>query len=150
MKVLIYTVYVVAVLTFSAFARAEMSMPFSKVLPKQSSVKVTDVALDEANLDLAIDGKLPNPCYAQPFASVVQDHQNPGVLRLRLTSPIPTVTCPSRIQDYSMVVNLPVLVQNARLVIEPNAEYVVQIEGYKYEVQVLGAELLKVPGFIGF
>jgi hypothetical protein len=150
MKKLIYALYVAAVLLFSAFARAELAMPFSKILPKQTPVTVTDVGFDEASFNLAIDGFKPNRCYPTPFAVVVQNQENPNVLKLRLTSPTPTNPCPSRIEKYSTVVNLPVLVQNARLVLEPNAKYVVEIEGYKYELQVLGSELMKVPGFVSF
>lgn len=148
MKTLIYTMYVAAVLLFSAFARAELSMPFSKVLPKQVTVSVTDVAFNEASFELQIAGTLPNKCFPKPLAVVVQNPEFPNVLRLRLTSPSPTNPCPSRIEKYSTVVNLPVLVQNARLVLEPNAQYVVEIEGFEYEMQVLGSELMKVPGFV--
>lgn len=150
MKALIYGLYVAAVLLFSAFARAEVSMPFSTILPKQTQVNISDVAFNEGSFELQIEGTLPNKCYPKPFATVVQNSEFPNVLRLRLTSPSPTNPCPSRIEKYSTVVNLPVVVQNARLVLEPGTQYVIEIEGYKYEMQVLGSELLKVPGFVSF
>ena len=150
MKTLIYTVYVAAVLLFSAFARAEMVMPFTKILPRQAPVAITDVAMMQETLDLRIDGYLPNACYTEPSAVLVQDVENPQVLRLRLSSPVPTTTCPSRLQDYSKIVNLPVLAQNSRLVFANGVEYVVKIEGFDYELQVLGSALNKVPGFMAF
>jgi hypothetical protein len=150
MKTLIYGLYVAAVLVFSAFARAEVAMPYSKILPKQAPVAITDVAVAPETMDLQIDGYLPNPCYPQPLITLVQDVENPNVLRLRLSSPVPTHACPSRIQKYSMTVNLPVLAQNSRLVLANKNAYVVKFEGFEYEMQVLGSDLNKVPGFMAF
>jgi hypothetical protein len=61
-----------------------------------------------------------------------------------------THACPSRIQKYSMTVNLPVLAQNSRLVLANKNAYVVKFEGFEYEMQVLGSDLNKVPGFMAF
>ena len=150
MKTLIYTAYVAAVLLFSAFAKAEMAMPFSTMLPTLAPVAITDVAMMEETLDLRINGHLPNSCYSEPSAALVQDPENPNVLSIRLSSPVPTTVCPSRVQDYSKIVNLPVLAQNSQIVFANDGEYLVKIEGFDYELLVPGSALNKVPGFIAF
>lgn len=150
MKTLIYTVYVAAVLLFSAFARAEMAMPFSTFLPTLAPVAINEVAIAQETLDLKIDGHLPNSCYSEPSAVLVQDPENPNVLSLRLSSPVPTAICHARIQEYSKIVNLPVLAQNSQIVFANDAEYLVKIEGFDFELLVPGSALNKVPGFIAF
>ena len=80
----------------------------------------------------------------------MQDLENPAILILRLSSPVPTDVCVSRTIDFSTVVSLPVLAQNSNVVLDPNAVYIVKADGNDFEMQVQGAELMRVPGFIAY
>lgn len=149
MKKLAFILYVGCVLMFSAFARAELAMPFVVAAANfQAPVAIDAIGVDEANLELQIEGYLPNPCFSSPNATLVQDINNPNVLVLRLTSPVPTDMCVSRRADFRTIVNLPVVAQNSQLNLADKAVYVIKTEGYEFEMQVLGSDLMRVPGFI--
>ena len=150
MKKAALILYVGVVLAFSAFARAEVSMPFSKNSNFPITVKIESVAVDKTNLELLIGGFLSNPCVEMPSASLVQDFENPSILILSLSSPVPTDVCVSRTIDFSTIVNLPVLAQNSRIELDPQADYVIKTEGNEFEMQVRGSELMRVPGFIAY
>jgi hypothetical protein len=150
MKKVAFILYVGCVLAFSAFARAEVAMPFSKNSAYTAPIQIESVAVDKANLELLIGGFLPNPCTQLPSAALVQDLENPAILILRLSSPVPTDVCVSRTIDFSTVVSLPVLAQNSNVVLDPNAVYIVKADGNDFEMQVQGAELMRVPGFIAY
>lgn len=144
-----FILYVGCVLMFSAFARADvLAMPFTTLNVATSNAHLTEVGLDEANLNLYVAGWLATPCQAIPKASFTADLENPNSLTLRLSSPSPTNNCMAKKQDFETVVNLPVLAQNSGLRFDPKAIYEVKIEGYPFVMNVAGAELLRVPGFI--
>lgn len=150
MKKVAFILYVGCVLAFSAFARAEVMMPFSRVSGFASNVQIESVALDKNNLELLIGGFLSNPCAQLPSAHLVQDFENPALLVLRLSSPVPTDVCVARTLDFSTVVNLPVTAQNSRLDLDPQGVYVIKADGSDFELQVIGADLMRVPGFISY
>ncbi len=149
MKKIAVILYVGCVLAFSAFARAEeMSMPFVTAAIKQKPAHVQDVAIDPVNLELLINGYLSTPCEAIPSATLIPDLNDPNVLILRLSSPVPTNNCVSMTKDFSKLVSLPVLAQNSALNVEEKALYLIKMEGFAFEMNVLGSELMRVPGFI--
>lgn len=150
MKKVAFIVYVGCVLAFSAFARAEVAMPFSKASNFQAPIQIEDVAVDKTNLELLIGGFLPNPCSQVPSATLVQDLENPGILILRLSSPVPTDVCVSRTIDFSTVVSLPVLAQNSQINLDAKADYVIKADGSNFEMLVHGSDLMRVPGFIAY
>lgn len=150
MKKLAFILYVGCVLVFSGFARAEMVMPFSKNSNFTTPIQIESIAVDQVNLELLIRGFLPNPCTQMPSAMLVQDLENPMVLILRLSSPVPTDVCVARTVDYSTIVNLPVLAQNSRIGLDDKALYVIKADGNNFEMQVLGSDLMRVPGFIAY
>ncbi|NJM10288.1 MAG: hypothetical protein HC883_05360 [Bdellovibrionaceae bacterium] len=123
-------------------------MPFSKMSGPQTRIQIQAVAVDQVNLELMLGCFLPNPCTANPSATLVQDDNSPNTLILRLSSPIPTDLCVSKIVDHSTIVNLPVLAQNSQVGLNDKAVYVIKTEGYDFEMQVLGSDLMRVPGFI--
>lgn len=149
MTKLVFILYVGCVLMFSAFARAtEMRMPFVTTASVQTPAHIEGVGVDQVNLELLITGYLSNPCVALPSASLTADINSPNTLVLRLSSPLPTKNCVSMTKDFNTVVNLPVLAQNSAISIEDKAVYLIKLEGYEFEMQVLGSELMRVPGFI--
>jgi|GEM_PF-5666744 len=150
MKKVAFILYVGCVLAFSAFARAEVAMPFSKNSNFSTPIQIESVAVDKTNLELLVGGFLPNPCTQLPSASLVQDIQNPAVLILRLSSPLHTGNCVSRTIDFSTVVNLPVLAQNSQVALDAQSVYVIKTDGNDFEMQVLGSDLMRVPGFIAY
>lgn len=150
MKKVAFILYVGCVLAFSAFARAEVMMPFSKNSNLAKTVQIESVALDKTNLELLIGGFLSNPCTSAPSASLEQDLENPALLVLRLSSPFPTEVCVARTLEFTTVVNLPVTAQNSRIELDPQSVYVIKAEGSEFEMQVLGADLMRVPGFISY
>jgi len=149
MKKLAFVLYVSCVLVFSAFARAEVAMPFVAAASNlKTPVQIQEIAVDQVNLELLIGGFLPNPCFQLPSATLVQDIENPATLILRLSSPVPTDVCVSRTIDYSTIVNLPILAQNSQIGLDDKAIYVIKTEGHEFQMQVLGSDLMRVPGFI--
>ncbi len=150
MKKVAFILYVGCVLAFSAFARAEVAMPFAKMSNYQAPIQIQSVALDKTNLELLIAGTLPNPCYQSPSAMLVHDLENPNVLILRLSSPVPTDVCVSKTVDFNTVVNLPILAQNSQLTLEANAEYIIKADNNDFQLLVQGADLMRVPGFIAY
>lgn len=152
MKAIAISVYVTIVFLFSAFARADVSIPFSQFAFKNSEasvVSVETVALDESTLDLIMTVRLPNPCFAPPTAEFLQNQEDPHVLVLRLTSPVNTEICIARTVRINTVVSLPIAAQTARLDLKRDSIYSIRIENYPIELRVSGEELQRVPGFIG-
>jgi hypothetical protein len=147
-----FILYVGCVLIFSAFARAQdLSMPFTAMADKgQANVHVEGVAVDQENLELTIAGYLPNPCFAEPIASLEQDVNEPNVLIVRLKSPIPTKYCVSMIKDFATPVSLPELAQSqgTELSLEEKALYLIRVQGSAFEMPVMGSDLMRVPGFV--
>lgn len=148
MKKIAFVVYVGCVLLFSAFARAEMAMPFVTASTNQPKVEIIAVGLDEVNLNLEVEGFVPAPCFAIPSATLTPDLNSPNTLVLSLTSPVPTGSCVAKREKFETVVNLPAEAQESRLSLDDKALYVIKVEGYEYEINVLGSELMRVPGFI--
>lgn len=136
MKLLIYTLYALTVLLVSGFARAE------GFEPKKSNVQISEVGLDQQTMDLHVAGYVPNPCYQNPTAVMVQDKTDSNVLVVRLVSPIPTQMCIQRIKDYTTVVNLRQLAQASELPLEDKAIYQLKAEGSDFAIEVLGQDLL--------
>lgn len=153
MKAIIYAAYVLVVLMFSAFAKADVTLPLSQILVAdgpQANVKVTDIAYDSSNLEVQVSGFLPNPCYRVPVAQVVVDSNDPQVLQVQMTSPVPTSICPASILGYQTTVSLPTLVQSSGIPLQSSEMYRVRFGDYTMEMNVTGEELLKVPGFVLF
>ncbi len=149
MKTALFALYVSAVLLFSAFARAEMAMPFSVAeMDAPSKVYVEDVrVVDPANLDIRIFGRLPNPCTKHPNVKMVQSSEQPGVLLIQLTSPTQIGICIQPVKGFAVTHNLPELTQNSEVYIEPSLSYVVKVDGSDLELNIQGADLMRVPGF---
>jgi hypothetical protein len=146
---LAFILYVGCVLMFSAFARAEnLAMPFTTLSQKTSSAHLTEVAINQTSLDLYIAGWLATPCEAIPEATLTPDIENPQVLVLRLSSPSLTTNCMAKKQDFEKIVNLPVVAQNSGIHFTEKAIYQVKVEGFPFVMNVVGAELLRVPGFM--
>lgn len=148
MKKIAFILYVGCVLAFSAFARAEIVMPFSKMANGQTPIQIENLALDKNNLELLVAGTLPTPCYQQPTPMLEQDIENPAQLTLRLSSPIPTESCVTKTAPFTAVINLPSLAQTSRLELDANTQYVIKADGNEFELLVQGADLMRVPGFI--
>ena len=145
MKYIIYTFYVVTVLLFSGFARANTLMAMVKADEQfRSPATIDSVGFADPNhqtLDLQITGYVPNPCYLNPSAILIMDKNDPNTLIIRLISPIPTTFCIQRIKDFSTIVSLPQLAQASQLPLEDKAIYVVKTEGFDYSLQVSGQDL---------
>lgn len=135
MKYLVYAIYALTVLLVSGFARAE------GFEPKRSPVQIVEIGLDQQTMDLHVAGYVPNPCYQDPTAVLVQDKSNPSTLILRLISPIPTQMCIQSLKDYSTVVNLRQLAQSSELPLEDKAVYLLRAEGSDFQIEVLGQDL---------
>lgn len=151
MKKIAFGLYIGCVLAFSAFARAEVRMPFFMASAEEASnVQIESVAVDPVNLDLMLTGYLPDPCHSTPTAFLVQDTKNPATLILKLSSFVRSEMCITRVEDYSTVVNLPVVAQNSRLTLDDKAVYMIKAEGHEFELEVMGSDLMRVPGFVGF
>lgn len=143
MKAIVITIYVACVLLFSGFARAEgLFSTGVGVANYQIPVQIEHISLNAADVSLDVYGYLPNPCYSQPAASLVQDQQDPTVLILRLTSRAPTTHCVSPVVEVQTTVNLPYLAQSLQLPLENKAKYLVKTEGYEFTFEVLGSDLL--------
>lgn len=148
MKKIAFVIYVGCVLLFSAFARAELAMPFVALKSDQTPVQIVAVGLDETTLHLEVDGYIPNRCFSIPSAALTQDLNSPNTLLLRLTSRPPAGPCTEKREKFETVVSLPAEAQKARLQLQDKALYVIKVEGFEYEINVIGSELMRVPGFI--
>jgi hypothetical protein len=142
MKVIAYTLFVVSVLLVSAFARAEALnfAEFSAAAPMKL-MNINQVTVDVTGTQLYIAGLLPNPCYQNPNPVLVPDANDPTMLILRLTSPLPTNNCVDRIKPYATIADLPALAQAAELQLDDKAVYVIKTEGYDFQTKIVGAEL---------
>ncbi len=142
MKYIIYTLYVVTVLLFSGFARANTLMSLVNADEQfRSPATIYNVGVDHQTLDLEISGYVPTPCYQEPSAVLIQDKNDPSTLILRLVSPIPTAFCIQRIKDFSTIVSLRQLAQASQLPLEDKANYVVKTEGFDFSLPVSGQDL---------
>ena len=148
MKTAVVVVYVAAVLLFSAFARAEMVIPFSTGEAPSTRILIDEVYANEVTLELDIHGRLANPCHALPTARLSQDLNTPNTLVLRLSSPLPLEACVSPVAKYVGLVSLPETAQVSNLQLEDKAIYLLKVEGSEFEMMVLGSELMRVPGFL--
>ena len=149
MKFVAYTVYVVTVLLISGFARANAATieMFSHKQVQQTQydmpAMINQVAIDGNTGELLVDGHLPNPCYPNPSALLTQDSQNPQVLVVHLSSPVPTTACIARLKEFTTSVELSVLAQFSRVDLDPNATYVLKVDGSDFETQIPGSALMK-------
>lgn len=141
MKAIVITLYVACVLLFSGFARAESL--FSANGEMMSPVAIDHVEIKHAEFALEIFGLLPSPCYKQPTATLVPDAENPNVLILRLSSPYPTMACIAPTARYETLVSLPALAQSSQIPLHNKAKYLIKTEGFAFEVEVLGSDLMK-------
>lgn len=128
-----------------AYADFQPKMPFSNPAEYKSPIRIWDIQVDAMKMTLYVNGALPNRCYGQPFATLVQDEKHPNTLLLRLSSQKPTSPyCISQEQPYSAVVNLPVVAQSSQLEIEDKSLYLIKTEGYEFSVQVFGSDLMSL------
>lgn len=134
MKALAFTLYVSIVLLFSAFARAE-EIPYAPLEFQTFTVNVSEVTPVDSEV-LEIRGYLPNRCFPEPNAEIVQDEFDPSVLRMRLTSPIPTNPCDQRLETYSKRVSVPSALQEAQIELSDKIVYTLKVEGSEFQMPV--------------
>lgn len=143
MKYLAYTIYVITVLLISGFARANaMTIEALAKASYEMPVAISEVALNENAAELYVSGSLPNPCYGNPAALLVQDSHDPNVLVVRLSSPIPMSACVARVKYFDTSVTLSMLVHASRVSIDKKAIYVLKVDGSDFEMQIAGSDLL--------
>lgn len=144
MKTLIYTIYALTVLLFAGFARAE-SVTLMSVVNGQdkfkSPVAISAVGLNQQNLNLHVEGRLPTPCHLDPSAVLIFDKNNPSTLIVRFISPSPTAACMFKIKPFETVVDLKQLAQASELLLDDKALYVIRTEGYNFSLEVSGQDL---------
>ena len=143
MNKLTYTLYVVSVLLISGLARANASALDPVQILYQSPVQIGQISADAAKLELLIAGSLPNPCYGNPSAMLTKDLQDPTVLILRFSSPIPMNLCVSQVKYFSTTVDLALLAQASQINLEDKAMYLIRTEGFDFEMQIPGFSLKK-------
>ncbi len=150
MKALIYSLFVTTVLMFSAFARAELSLPFFQAGEPQHIVKINDVRFTEGSSNVEISGYLPTQCYLQPTPQLIQDLSQPNVLVLRLVSSLHSKLgyCTAATEDFTLVWNLAELAQASQVEIKAGEVYDIKFEGYPEVMRVTAAELGYVGGFL--
>ncbi|MBX3020538.1 MAG: hypothetical protein KF799_02575 [Bdellovibrionales bacterium] len=142
MKALAYTIFVISVLLVSGFARADLMTPFVQQTTYTTPVHIDDVTV-AGEMQLKVDGYLPNPCFADPIAVLTEDPKHANTLVLNITSPLPTQdACMQVTKPYSRVVDLPFLVRTALLQLDPQTVYVIRTEGFDFAIQAYGAELM--------
>ena len=135
--------YVVAVLLFAGTVRAQgFQSEVISMASMQTNVPISQVALSTEGLELLIAGTLPNPCYGKPSAQLVQDPLAPHTLVLRLSSPIPTSMCVTKVMPYKTLVNPPDLAQAAHLQLSDKGVYLLKTEGYPFEIQINASDLM--------
>lgn len=150
MKKVAFILYVGCVLAFSAFARAEMVMPFSSKANFRTPIQIESITIDKNTLDIKVFGYLPNPCTDLPTATLSQDLENPSILVLRMSSPLHNGICVSKTENYTEIVSLPALAQKSRLSLDVNTVYLLKADGNDFAIEVRGIELMRVPGFVSF
>jgi hypothetical protein len=150
MKFIAYTLFVVSVLLISGLARAnDLSMPFVRPSATyQTPFQIKNVS-NEGQMQLAVTGTLPNPCYPQPSATLTPDANDPQTLVLRLSSPYPQqgaciskTQAPMVIQEYTVIVDLLPLIQASQVNLHPRTIYTLKTEGYEYSMQISGSDLV--------
>jgi hypothetical protein len=138
-KTLAFALYAVSILLISGLARAatieEVTQP-----QYQAPAQIHQVSAE--GLDILIAGSLPNPCYGHPGVMLTRDGQNPDVLILHLSSPIPMGACVSLVKNFTAEVQLPLLTKASHLNIEPERTYMVKVEGSEFAMEVPGSDLL--------
>lgn len=134
MKLLAYAIFAISVLLFAGFARAAIY---------ETSVHISDVSFRAEDKQMTVSGNLPNPCTQLPAASMSQDHADPQVLTVRLSSPLFMDICVQRIQPYVTQIDVPTLVRVSRVQIDPKTVYVLRTEDNAFEMKVLGSELVR-------
>ena len=141
MKKIAITLYVISILLISGFARAEAATlaNFAQVT-YQSQVKLTQAIAD--GLVVRIAGTLPCPT-GQPSAMMTQDLQDPTVLTLRLSTPLPVQACIARVVGFNTQIELPVLAQASQLNLQEGLVYMIKVDGIDFTMQVRGSDLLK-------
>lgn len=139
----LYTIYAVAVLLFAGFARAEVSLFHFAEAQRSATLPINDVRADYQRLVLEVTGSLPSPCYKQPVAQLEQSSQDPRVLILRLTSPTPIKSCIAPVTSFESRVLLPELAKRSRVKLNSDELYVLKTEGFDFQMQVTGIELLR-------
>lgn len=143
MKTLAYALYVVTVLLISGLARANAATLDQVETQYQTPVTIAQISVDAAKAELLIAGSLPNPCFGSPSAMLTQDTQNPNVLILRLSSPLPMNACISRVKYFTANVVLPLLAQASRVKLDSKTVYTLTVDGYEFEMKIPGSDLMK-------
>lgn len=147
MKSTICSLYILSVLLFSAFARAEMAMPFAVISEDDTAVYDVEVTRAEGPFALQITGFLSNPCVKKPTAHLIQNPENPSHLMIRLSAPSHNNgMCILPMQGFMTVVDLPEAAQRSEVYIDDTHDYVVTVEGADFQMEIPGQELLRVPG----
>lgn len=135
----LYALYVAIVLIVAGTARADEIYPIDIY---QTPVQISHVGVDYHARELLVVGELPNPCYQEPKAELIKDSNAPNTFVIRLSSPIPTNMCVTKIKTYDTIISLPELAKAAQLNLEEKATYVIKTEGYPFEVVLVGSDLI--------
>lgn len=103
---------------------------------------IDSVNLDSQNMDVTMNVTLSNPCDRIVPPQIVQDAENPAVLKVQGMAKKASGLCITRVADATQVVNLPALVEMSQLKIAKGQTYVVQFEGFDGELVVPGDKLM--------
>ncbi len=136
MKKLFVLTYIIAVLLFAGFARAEDL--------RRTQLQILNIAEnDNSRWTVHITGPLKNLCVRSPEAVLVQSEREPHVFILKVTARVTGELCAQAIAGpYSLKPDLRVLLQQTGAELVPNHVYMIKADGYPFEMQFTGADAL--------
>lgn len=134
--------YAVAVLGFSAFARAESRIALYTQNDLKVPLAIEAVGLDGKTYDLHVDGYAPNSCFGEPQATLREDGSQSNVLILEFVASPSTGICNARITPFFKIINLADLASSSSLDLIPGETYIIKARDIAIELQIPLTQIL--------
>lgn len=136
MKKIILVSYILGVLLFSGFARAESTT---------TPLAIGHVQYQEGSWQIEISGPLKNFCLSSPHPTLVPSNTQPNTLILKVVATETGDLCAQAIKgSFNLSTDLRLLMQRSGVLVAPHQIYTVKTEGYPFEVSFSGGDVMTI------
>ncbi|MGE0762883.1 MAG: hypothetical protein AB7N80_06365 [Bdellovibrionales bacterium] len=124
--------YVVGVLLFSGFARAD-----------ETQLAIQNISYKEGSWKIEISGPKKNLCIASPRPTLVPSSEAPNTMILEVVAEETGDMCAQAIGGvYSLIADIRVLVQQSGVLVSPHQVYTIKTKGYPFVVTFSGGDVM--------
>ena len=137
MKKLLLVSYIIAVLLFAGFARAEDQL---------TTLSVSHVKYQEGSWQIEISGPLKNTCLKSPHPTLTPSNTQANTLILKVSAYEKVGNLCAQVIGgaYNLPVDLRLLMQKSGILVSPHQTYTIKTEEYPFEVQFSGGDVMTI------